>query len=85
MIRKDDLPATPYARVLADDKGAVAKTVKTKLRAENTPLNPAAIQRQIQALAAELLTLTTAKRGPKTAPSTRALSHDSTKPATRPS
>ncbi|MEC5180484.1 hypothetical protein RCH07_001837, partial [Arthrobacter sp. CG_A4] len=31
----------------------------------------------------ELLTLTTSKQGPKTMPSTRALSNDSTKKATR--
>lgn len=81
-IKKYDLPATPYTRVLADD-GTVLKAVKTSLTNENKPLNPAAIQRQIQALAAELLVLTTAKRGPKTTPATRALSRDSTKPATR--
>ncbi|MGI8613250.1 MAG: integrase catalytic domain-containing protein [Nocardioidaceae bacterium] len=81
-IKKYDLPATPYTRVLADD-GTVLKAVKTSLTKENKPLNPAAIQRQIQALAAELLVLTTAKRGPKTTPDTRALSRDSTKPATR--
>lgn len=81
-IKKYDLPATPYTRVLADD-GTVLKAVKTSLTNENKPLNPAAIQRQIQALAAEILVLTTAKRGPKRTPATRALSRDSTKPATR--
>jgi len=53
-----------------------------------TGLNPAAIQRQIQALTAELLTLTTSKasarRKPKIATTvTRAPAHESTKPATR--
>jgi hypothetical protein len=43
----------------------------------------AAIQRWTQALTAGLLTLTTSKQGPKTKPSTRALSNDSTKNATR--
>lgn len=81
-IKKYDTPATPYVRVLADE-GTVAKAVKTRLKKDNKPLNPAAIQRQIQALAAELLTLTTTKRGPKPAPGTRALSHDSSKTATR--
>ena len=75
MIKKYDLPATPYTRVLAD-KGAVAKAVKANLKTKNKPLNPAATQRQIQALAAEQLTLTTAKQGPRMAPSTWALSHD---------
>jgi len=80
--KKYDLPAAPYTRVLADT-GIVRKAVKTRLAKENQPLNPAAIQRQIQALAADLLTLTTAKRGPKPAPSPRASSGDSSKPATR--
>ncbi len=80
--KKYDLPATPYSRVLAGS-GIVRKAVKTRLAKENKPLNPAAIQRQIQALADELLTLTTAKRGPKPAASPRASSHDSTKRATR--
>ncbi|RAN69326.1 transposase [Bacillus sp. SRB_336] len=82
ITKKYDLPATPYQRVLADT-GTVKKTVKTKLAKENKPLNPAAIQRQIQSLAGELLTLTTAKQGPKNQPSLRALSNDSTKKTTR--
>lgn len=82
ITKKYDLPATPYQRVLADT-GTVKKTVKTRLAKENKPLNPAAIQRQIQHLASELLTLTTAKQGPKNQPSLRALSNDSTKKATR--
>ena len=81
-IKKYDLPATPYQRILSD-KGTVRATVKTRLRRENQPLNPAAIQRQIQALAAELLTLTTSKQAAKTKPAPRALPNDSTKKATR--
>ncbi|WP_219816395.1 transposase family protein [Arthrobacter sp. 4R501] len=80
--KKYDRPATPYQRVLAD-KGTVRKTVKTRLGRENQPLNPAAIQRQIQALTAELLTLTTSKQAAKPKPATRALPNDSTKKATR--
>ncbi|WP_205630584.1 hypothetical protein [Pseudarthrobacter sulfonivorans] len=80
--KKYDLPATPYQRVLAD-KGTVRKTDKTRLGRENQPLNPAAIQRQIQALTAELLTLTTSKQAAKPKPATRALPNDSTKTATR--
>jgi hypothetical protein len=80
--KKYDPPATPYQRVLADT-GTVSKATKARLKGENRPLNPAAIQRQIQALSAELLTLTTAKQSPKTRPAIRAKSHDSTMKATR--
>jgi len=53
-----------------------------------TDLNPAAIQRQIQALTAELLTLTTSKAAGTTKPQIQAAGpcasvHGSTKPATR--
>lgn len=65
-------------RVLAD-KGTVRPNVKARLKRENRPLNPAAIQRQIQALCTALLTLTTAKQGPKTQPAIRAKPNDSTK------
>jgi hypothetical protein len=82
ITKKYDLPATPYERVLADE-GTVRKLVKTRLKRENKPLNPAAIQRQVQALCVELLTLTTAKQGPKSQPTIRALSNDSTMKATR--
>lgn len=80
--KKYDRPATPYQRVLADE-GAVRPSVKAKLKRENKPLNPAAIQRQVQAFCAELLTLTTAKQGPKSQPTIRAKSNDSTMKATR--
>ena len=73
-----DRPATPFQRVLADT-GTVSRDVKKRLRRENKPLNPAAIQRQIQALSAELLTLTTAKQGTKPQPAIRAKPNDSTK------
>lgn len=77
VTKKYDLPATPFRRVLAD-RGTVPKRVKTILKAANEPLNPAAIQRHMQALAAELLTLTTSKQGPKPKPAIRAKSNDST-------
>lgn len=80
--KKYDRPATPYQRVLADE-GTVRPSEKAKLKRENKPLNPAAIQRQVQALCAELLTLTTAKQGPKSQPTLRAKSNDSTMKATR--
>lgn len=73
-----DRPATPFQRVLADT-GTVSRDVKTRLRRENKPLNPAASQRQIQALSAELLILTTAKQGTKPQPAIRAKPRDSTK------
>ena len=72
-----DAPATPFQRVLADT-GTVSKDTKARLKRENRPLNPAAIQRQIQALCAEVLTLTTAKQGPKKQPAIRAKSNEST-------
>ena len=77
-----DTPKTPFQRVLAD-KGTVAKSVKTRLARQNEPLNPAAVQRQIQALTAQLLTLTTSKKGPQAKPSTRALANDSTNQSSR--
>ena len=82
ITKKYDKPATPFQRALTD-KSAVTKAVKTNLKAENKPLNPAALQRQMQALAAELLTLTTSKQGPKPQPAIRAKSNDSTKNASR--
>jgi hypothetical protein len=74
--KKYDRAATPYQRVLADEATVLA-TTKRQLILENKPLNPAAIQRQIQTLTAELLALTTSKQGPKTQPARRALSNDS--------
>ena len=49
-----DQPATPFHRVLAE-VGTVRAAVKVRLKRENRTLNPAAIQRQVQALCAELL------------------------------
>lgn len=74
--KRYDRPATPYHRVLADE-GTVLAAIKKELTLENKLLNPAAIQRQIQALTNELLTLTTSKQGAKIQPTTRALSNDS--------
>jgi transposase InsO family protein len=73
-----DSPATPFQRVLADT-GTVSKGTKARLKRENRTLNPAAIQREIQALGAELLTLTIAKQSPKKQPAIRAKPNDSTK------
>lgn len=74
--KKYDRAAAPYQRVLADEATVLA-AIKAELELENKPLNPAALQRQIQTLTAELLTLTTSKQGPKTQPARRALSNDS--------
>lgn len=82
MTKTYDAPKTPFQRVLADT-GTVCKAIKNRLARENEPLNPATIQREIQALTAQLLTLTTSKKGPQTKPSTRALSGDSTKESSR--
>ena len=66
VTKKYDVPATPHRRaerhqaVTAEDKAIMTDTL--------AGLNPAAIQRQIQALTAELLTLTTAKAGPARKP-----------------
>jgi hypothetical protein len=75
--KKYDQPATPVQRVLAD-KGTVTPDVKRRLKRQNKPLNPAAIQRQIQALCAQLLILTTAKHSATPQPAIRAKSNDST-------
>jgi hypothetical protein len=82
IIKKYDAPKTPFQRVL-DDSDTVRKSVKTQLAHQNKPLNPAAIQRQIQALTEQLLTLTTSKKSSKPKPPRRALSNDSTNQSTR--
>jgi len=68
--KRYDAPATPYQRAL--DDSTVTKAHKARLNRENKPLNPAQIQREIRALTAQLLTLTTAKRAARQRPSTRA-------------
>ena len=82
VTKKYDTATTPHRRgerheaVSAEDKAILADTY--------AGLNPAAIQRQIQALTAQLLTLTTSKAGAVTKPVlTRASADESTKPATR--
>jgi hypothetical protein len=82
IIKKYDAPKTPFQRVL-DDSDTVRKSVKTQLAHQNKPLNPAAIQRQIQALTEQLLSLTTSKKSSKPKPPRRALSNDSTNQSTR--
>ena len=67
--------AEAHTKVSAEDKAILADTY--------TSINPAAVQRRIQALTSELLTLTTSKAGPSrkapvTATSSRASSGEST-------
>ena len=80
--KKYDIATTPHHHaerhdtVTAEDKAILADTY--------TGINPAAVQRQIQALTAELLTITTSKAGPaKKAPATRASSDESTNQSSR--
>jgi hypothetical protein len=84
--KKYDTATTPCRRaerhntVAAEDKAALADTY--------VAINPAAVQRQIQALTSELLTITTSKAGPKTkapvtAPATRASVDESTNQTSR--
>lgn len=82
VTKKYDKATTPHRRaerheaVVAEDKAILADTY--------TGLNPAAIQRQIQAHTTDLLTLTTSKSGAVVKPiPTRASAHESTKTATR--
>jgi len=72
VTKKHDAPKTPSQRVLADTK-TVRKAVKTRVARQNEPLNPAAIQRQIQAPTTRLPTIATSKKGPAARPSLRAL------------
>ena len=86
VTKKYDKPKTPHRR--ASDHDAVDQHDKTILADTYRDLNPAAIQREIQALTDQLLTVTTSKKGPghkppTTAPSTRASTDESTTPATR--
>jgi hypothetical protein len=72
--------AEAHTKVSAEDKAILADTY--------TSINPAAVQRRIQALTSELLTLTTSKAGPSrkapvTATSSRASSGESTTQTSR--
>lgn len=86
VTKKYDRPTTPHQR--AERATSVTSQDKKIMAAVLTELNPAAIQRQIQALTAELLTLTTSKaaarRQPALSPPTpRASADESTTRATR--
>jgi hypothetical protein len=86
VTKKYDVPATPQQR--AERHPTVSAEDKTIMEDVLAELNPAAIQRQIQALTAELLTLTTSKaaataRPAVPGPAQRASARESPKPATR--
>jgi hypothetical protein len=81
-----DNPLTPHQRAGLHAK--VSEQGKTIMNDTLEDLNPAAIQRQIQALTSQLLTLTTSKAAARNKPpvqavSTRASTDESTKRATR--
>jgi hypothetical protein len=61
VTKRHDRARTPHRR--ADEHKAVAAKTKKALAAAFDDINPAAVQRQIQALTAELLTLVTRKGG----------------------
>lgn len=86
VTKKYDIAATPFQRANRHNK--VARDAKTLMSEKYEDLNPAAIQRQIQALTSELLTLTTSKASARQTPTftklrTRALQEESTTQATR--
>jgi hypothetical protein len=85
ITKKYDRPTTPAARAGRHDD--VTDQDKKTLTDIYPTLNPAAIQRQIQALTAQLLTLTTAKtratpKPPATAPTGRASTGEQATPTT---
>ena len=80
--KKYDTATTPHRR--AERHEAVTAEDKAILAEAYTGINPAAVQRQIQALTTELLTITTSKAGPKAKASvTRASSNESTNQSSR--
>jgi hypothetical protein len=86
VIKRYDRPTNPHRR--AEAHGNVCPEDKAITNATFEEINPAAVQRKIQALTAELLTLALAKAaaGPRPAvpaTGTRASGHESTTPATR--
>jgi hypothetical protein len=66
VTKRYDTARTPYARAVAHP--AVKPLRRRRLAAQHASFNPAAVQRQIQALCADLLTLATAKNQPATKP-----------------
>jgi hypothetical protein len=88
VTKRYDVATTPHRR--AEAHKSVTEKAKAQLAETYTSINPAAVQRQIQALTAELLTLVTTKArtaGNPSAqmPATRASRDESTNQASRPS
>ena len=86
VTKKYDIPTTPHRR--AEWHKKVSTQDKAIMKDTLVGLNPAALQRQIQALNAELLALTTSKATARTkpkiqTPASRAFTRESTKTATR--
>ncbi len=82
VAKKYDTATTPHRRAAAHD--AVADEDKAILADTYIGINPAAIQRQIQALTTQLITLATSKAGPvKPGPTTRALLDEATNQTSR--
>jgi hypothetical protein len=86
ITKRYDTARTPYARVTAHSE--VKALPKRWLAKEHSSFNPAAVQRQIQALCDELLTLATAKGQPArkpqvSAPATRTFPDQATKQLSR--
>jgi hypothetical protein len=63
VTKKYDTATTPHQRARADL--TIIPTVKQDMAHTYAEINPAALQRQIQSLTTELLTLTTTKAGPR--------------------
>ena len=78
VTKKYDKATTPFHRAIKHH--AIADEHKATMTRTHPRINPAATQRQIQALTDQLLALTTSKAGPKgkTPVPTRALSNEAT-------
>ena len=81
VIKKYDTATTPHRRAII--AVTVTKKTKTALIRRYAKINPAAAQREIQALTDQLLTLTLAKKAPRTQPTIRAKLDEATNQATR--
>ncbi|ORW11036.1 transposase [Mycobacterium lacus] len=81
--KKHDEATTPFHRTIAHPTTPVERIVA--LTRTYSLINPAATQRQLQALTAQLLTLTTTKTGPTAQPQVnkRARLREATNPPTR--
>ena len=82
LTKKHDTAATPHRRAQAHPN--LPTTAKATLTATYLDINPAAQQRQIQALMTELLTLAITKAGPtRKAPPMRAPASEATNQLSR--